>query len=523
MNRWAGRAEVLGTVGRGFIPGFESAKIRGLQALRYAFRSPAIWPSGEKHTSGVKTPVPWGCLIAGDESPAYRSRPARFPASRRVGVRGFPGLKIQTWATRPKFLFWIKSLLIPLHRAIFNAVIVRASCTVYLLKEAIMARPRIFVSSTYYDLKYIRASLELFIKSLGFDPILSEKGDIAFTSDRPLDESCYREVENADIFTLIVGGRYGSEASSGSKKPKEFFDRYESITKKEYGSAVDKDIPVFVLIERAVYAEYHTFIRNKDVKGINYAHVDSVNVFLLIEEILAKPRNNPVQMFEKFEDIESWLREQWAGLFRELLRRQSQQHQLTGLSQQVLQLKETNETLKKYLEAVMRGMSKPETSRLIKSEEKRLSELRQLEAFRKNRWVEWVIGRTNGLDIVLVADAIREASSFEDFVERIRRITQNNDYAESLMGDLRHTEAARRDLNEARTILELSPFTVPNDWVPRPRLDVEDIQPVEVDRLLDTDASPTPPVTRRNRVSKKAVRGKAPRKTKPLPAPTDPT
>jgi hypothetical protein len=235
-----------------------------------------------------------------------------------------------------------------------------------------MARPRVFVSSTYYDLKYIRASLEIFIGSLGFDAILSEKGDIAYTSDQPLDESCYREVENADIFTLIVGGRYGSEVSEGDGKPKEFFDRYESITKREYGAAVEKDIPVYVLIEKAVYAEYRTFVLNKDIKGINYAHVDSVNVFLLIGDILSRPRNNPVQAFEKFEDIESWLREQWAGLFRELLRRQSQQQQLTGLSQQVLQLKETNETLKKYLEAVMRGVGKQATSKLIKSEEERL-------------------------------------------------------------------------------------------------------------------------------------------------------
>src|SRR4051812_29987225 len=106
-----------------------------------------------------------------------------------------------------------------------------------------MARPRVFISSTYYDLKYIRASLELFIESLGFDPVLSEKGDIAYTSDRPLDESCYREVEGSDIFILIVGGRYGSEISSGSKKPKTFFVRYESITRKEYDSAAEKDVP----------------------------------------------------------------------------------------------------------------------------------------------------------------------------------------------------------------------------------------------------------------------------------------
>src|SRR5438270_9251216 len=32
-----------------------------------------------------------------------------------------------------------------------------------------MARPRVFVSSTYYDLRHIRGSLEVFIGSLGYD------------------------------------------------------------------------------------------------------------------------------------------------------------------------------------------------------------------------------------------------------------------------------------------------------------------------------------------------------------------
>ena len=117
-----------------------------------------------------------------------------------------------------------------------------------------MPKPRIFVSSTYYDLKYIRASLDLFIDSLGYDSVLSEKGDVAYTHERPLDESCYREAENSDIFVLIVGGRYGSEASSSTTSVQdEFYERYESITKKEFESAITKDIPTYILIERAVY------------------------------------------------------------------------------------------------------------------------------------------------------------------------------------------------------------------------------------------------------------------------------
>jgi hypothetical protein len=56
---------------------------------------------------------------------------------------------------------------------------------------------------------------------------LSEKGDIAYSPDMPLDEFCYKELSNADIFVLIVGGRYGSETSDDGKKiSKEFYDRY---------------------------------------------------------------------------------------------------------------------------------------------------------------------------------------------------------------------------------------------------------------------------------------------------------
>ncbi|HEY5027130.1 MAG TPA: DUF4062 domain-containing protein, partial [Candidatus Angelobacter sp.] len=239
-----------------------------------------------------------------------------------------------------------------------------------------MAKPRVFVSSTFYDLKHVRSSLDLFIESLGFEPVLSEKGDIAFTPDSPLDESCYREAANADIFVLIIGGRYGTEVSGKQKTPnRAFFERYESITKKEYESAIARDIPVYVLVENNVYSEYQTYLRNKDNKDVTYAHVDSANVFRLIEDILSRPRNNPTHTFERFADIEAWLREQWSGFFRELLQKQSQQQQLSALGAQVSELRAINETLRKYLEAVMKGITPADSNRLIESEQRRLQEL----------------------------------------------------------------------------------------------------------------------------------------------------
>jgi len=324
-----------------------------------------------------------------------------------------------------------------------------------------MAKPRIFISSTYYDLKHIRSSLDVFIDNLGFEPVLSEKGDIAYTHDRPLDESCYREAENSDLFVLIVGGRYGSESSNSNKKKETgFFNRYESITKKEFDSAITRDIPVYILIEKGVYAEFQTFLRNKEKADLNYAHVDSVNIFLFIEEILAKPRNNPIQTFEKFEEISDWLKEQWAGLFREFLRKQFQHKQISSLSLQVGELKEINETLKTYLEALMTGLHKDQIPKLIENEERRLDELRKHELLRNNRWVRHVSEYCK-LDFAVVIRAITECKDFAGFFDRLRKSGGNIEeigHAESL---LLTNGQAMADFNEAREIIDLAPVEFP--------------------------------------------------------------
>jgi hypothetical protein len=321
-----------------------------------------------------------------------------------------------------------------------------------------MPRPRIFVSSTYYDLKHIRASLDQFIDSLGYDPVLSEKGDIAYTHDRPLDESCYREAENSDIFVLIVGGRYGSEASSSTTSIQgQFSERYESITKKEFESAIAKDIPVYILIEKGVYSEYRTFLKNKDKHDISYAHVDSVNIFRFIDEILSLPRNNPVQSFEKFDEVESWLRDQWAGLFRELLRRQSQQQQMTGLTVQVAELKETNETLRRYLEAVMTGASPKESTELIESEEKRLEEIRMIERFRLNKWVGYILrSGISSLAIEKILKETRSASSIDEYFDHV--CDADSERTTRLYQVLMESSGAQRDFNLAREIAGATPF-----------------------------------------------------------------
>ena len=330
------------------------------------------------------------------------------------------------------------------------------------LTGSMLARPRIFVSSTYYDLKHIRSSLELFIESVGYEPVLSEKGDIAYMPDAALDESCYREAASADIFVLVIGGRYGAEVSgSDLKKKREFFERYDSITKKEFETAYEQDIPVFVLIESGVNAEYRTYLKNRDNEDVRYAHVDSVNVFRLIEYILNKPRNNPVFSFEKSSQIEGWLREQWSGLFRELLRDRSQQRQLLALTGQVSELKAANETLKNYLEVVLKGIAPDASSKIIADEEEKFHASIRSEQLKSNRFFEWIRG--SDISEEVASDIISKPKSFEEFLDMTYKLENVNNEARRSIAAVLNLDEAQRDLNSARSVLGSEPLIFPDN------------------------------------------------------------
>jgi hypothetical protein len=323
-----------------------------------------------------------------------------------------------------------------------------------------MARPRIFVSSTYYDLKHLRSALEGFIDGLGFEPVLSEKGNIAYAPDLALDESCYREARQADIMVLIIGGRYGSEKSGTSdKESSDFYSRYDSITREEFRSAEASGVPLYILIERGVHAEYQTYLKNRESQGVRYAHVDSVNIFQMIQEIFGLKRNNPVFAFDRYHEIEAWLREQWAGLFQELLQRRSSQEQLTSLSAQVSQLRESNKTLKAYLESLMRHVSPEESETVIDAESKRLNELTKYRAIEHNDFVTFL--GDAGLDLIQIGASMSEAKTIVSLFKTIRpHIDETSARSIEILDEILMSQPdyALRDINDARNRLGLAPL-----------------------------------------------------------------
>lgn len=178
-------------------------------------------------------------------------------------------------------------------------------------------KPRIFISSTFYDLKYIREELMRFIVSKNYEPILFENGNVGYTPNRALDISCYEAMKNSDMAILIIGGKYGSPSTTDNNE----FEEYVSVTRKEFRSANESKIPIYTFVDSKVFTEYELYERNinesEAILNIKFNNADNINIFKFINEI--KILGLPMFQFLTINDIEHILNEQWADLMKKYL------------------------------------------------------------------------------------------------------------------------------------------------------------------------------------------------------------
>lgn len=218
-------------------------------------------------------------------------------------------------------------------------------------KESIsVAFPRVFVSSTCYDLSEIRDNLVTFIKSYYFEPILSERGDVFYHPDLHTHISCVNEIQNCQLFILIIGGRFGGSYIADTTK---------SIVNAEYLAAKENDIPVFCFIKREVFEDHRVYSKNKKdielVKRIEFPSVEkqeyASSIFRFIDEVRHSNVNNGIFTFEFAREIQDTLGKQWAGMFCDFLSKRKLQKQFdittNLLSQLAIASDKTEEIIKK--------------------------------------------------------------------------------------------------------------------------------------------------------------------------------
>lgn len=176
-----------------------------------------------------------------------------------------------------------------------------------------MAVPRVFVSSTYYDLKQVRNNIGSFIDSLGYETVMLEKSEIAYSQEAALEHDCYREIEGCDIVVCIIGNHFGSQSS----------DADLSITMKELTTAIKEKKKVYIFIAKDVYIENRTYIQNKESGTFKSAYTDDIRIHEFIEQLTNSVRDRVIEPFETTDEIVSTLRKQFAGLLQGLLRREA--------------------------------------------------------------------------------------------------------------------------------------------------------------------------------------------------------
>lgn len=198
-----------------------------------------------------------------------------------------------------------------------------------------MASTKVFVSSTYYDLKQVRGDIENFLKSMHYDSILHESGNIPYGKGERLENYCYKEIKNSDIVICIIGGKYGSESEHG-----------DSITQNELKRAINDNKKVYIFVEDKVYTEFFTWQKNRDNTEIKYSYVDNPKIYIFLEKVYELPANNQIVSFSKTSEIIEYLKEQWSGLFHEYLIEETKKEEISL----ALKLKEQIENFNNIIE-----------------------------------------------------------------------------------------------------------------------------------------------------------------------------
>lgn len=212
-----------------------------------------------------------------------------------------------------------------------------------------MATPRVFISSTCYDLNEIRESIENYLCELEFETILSDKGHIYYQPGLHTHESCIKEVGNCNLFILIIGGRFGGTFVG---------DENRSVVNAEYDAAKSERIPIVTFIKKTVWDNHLFYIKNKgnDKDGIiEYPAIENQKtakkIFEFIDKVRLSEKNNGVFPFGNSNELIGILKKQFAGMIFNHLYEERIENTQNIISGQLNELKnqsvKSNEMLEK--------------------------------------------------------------------------------------------------------------------------------------------------------------------------------
>jgi hypothetical protein len=172
-------------------------------------------------------------------------------------------------------------------------------------------KPNIFISSTINDLTHLRDSIRDLISELGYNPIMSEYGDIGYLPSESAEDSCYLAMKDCQMSLMIIGKRYGSISENGL-----------SITHNEFRTARERKIPVIFLVNEEVLSFKRVFEANSKGNEMNFPGMENPSsIFELIREFSESKYNNGLIPYTNVQSAKKNLKQQLAHIVGDLLKR----------------------------------------------------------------------------------------------------------------------------------------------------------------------------------------------------------
>ena len=172
-------------------------------------------------------------------------------------------------------------------------------------------KPNIFISSTIHDLGHLRDSIRDLISELGYNPVMSEYGDVGYLPTESAEDSCYIAMRDCQMSIMIIGKRYGSISENGN-----------SITHNEFRTARERNVPVIFLVNEEVLSYKRVFEANGKNSKMNFPGMENPSkIFELIKEFSESKLNNGLITFTNVQSAKNNLKNQLAHIVGDLLKK----------------------------------------------------------------------------------------------------------------------------------------------------------------------------------------------------------
>ena len=167
-------------------------------------------------------------------------------------------------------------------------------------------KPQVFISSSVKDLRHIRDAARKVVIDLGYEPIMSDYGEVGYMGGDSAVEACYRDVQQCQIMILIIGQRYGGQS-----------DRFgTSVTEMEWEKAIDSVPHIITLVDQDVLKYKEVYEDNKMQNNIKFSSMDNpMATFAFINKVMASKYKNGIIPFSSTVDVQESLKKQFAALF----------------------------------------------------------------------------------------------------------------------------------------------------------------------------------------------------------------